>query len=252
MKPSPRTPSPRRPRVLPLLLALGLLCLPAVAYWSSGTLNYYANFNDPTPPPPGGAKTWKAVGGSVTAEGPAQVFEVVFPTPGDGEMQIRPNTTGSDADLVCDLTVPVEGVRCDVGFSLSAVDGFSDIDVRFDDVGDSGILDLHFNDDRHVVVNGGMPVALPLLPGETAIYVNITLESSLVSGQTWELTLTGPTITKQVSGTMAVPTLSLSSIHYIRRAGEVGGTWRLDDVVVTSDNGSATDFIAEGLYTRKN
>lgn len=235
--------------MLPALLGLALLSLPVSGFMWSGTLNFYANFNDPQAQS-GGNQTWKAFGGSASVDGPVNIFEVVFPMPQDGEVEIQPNPGPDDADLVCELTMPVVAQRCDIAFALTAVGDFSDLDVRFADVGDSGILDLHFNDDRHVVVDG-QPVALPLLPGEVDLYVKITLETTSVGSQLWSMTVSGPSNSVSVAGSLSVPSLALESIHFLRRAGQVGGIWHLDDVVVTSNDPNSTDFAADGAFRKK-
>jgi hypothetical protein len=233
----------------PTLLVLALLSLPASGFMSSGVLNYFANFNDPQGQG-GGTPSWKAIGGSATVEGAPGIFDVVFPTPQDGVIEIQANPGTVDADLVCELALPVEAQSCDIGFALSAIGDISDLDVRFEDVGDTGILDLQFTEDRRVLV-GGQDVALPLLPGEVDLYVNITLQTSIVGSQMWDMTLTGPTSSLNLSGTLNVPTLSLASIHFLRRAGQVGDIWHLDNVVVTSNDPDYTDLVPIGANRSK-
>jgi hypothetical protein len=237
-------PNRRRRWMLSALLTLGVLCLPVFGFVWAGSLNYFASFNE-AGSQSGGTMTWAAFGGSASVSGAQDVFEVVFPTPQDGEIEIRPNLGSTDASLVCGLTLPVDAKRCDIGFTLEAVSNFSDLDVRFSDVGDTGILDMHFNDDRHVAVDG-QAVALPLLPGEIKLYVNVTLETSALGTQMWKLTLTGPTDSETISGTLNVPSMSLATIYFRRLAGQIGGTWHLDDVVVTSNDPSYPDFAASG------
>ncbi len=244
----------RRPTLsrwlLPAALLLAVLGLPASGSVGSSTLNYYANFNDAAAQGPGN-KTWKAYGGAVSVDGPQDVFQVVFPTPQDGEMEIQPNPFGSDSELSFELDMPVIAPLCDVGFALTATSGvFSDFDVRFDDVGDIGVLDMQFTEEGTVRVDG-QEILLPLLGGEVELYVNVTLETTAVGSQMWSMTLTGPSVSATASGSLNVPTLTLNSLHFIRRAGEVGAVWTLDDVLVTSSDPNSPNFVPDGAFRPK-
>ncbi|MDG2148298.1 MAG: hypothetical protein P8N09_02115 [Planctomycetota bacterium] len=233
--------------LLPAALALAVLCLPVSGFMWSGTLNYFASFNEPGLPTGSGNQTWKAFGGSATVQGPLNIFEVAFPVPEDGEVMIQPNPGSVDADLICQLTKPVTAQTTHVTFTLEAIGNFSDLDVILSDVGDTDILGLQFKDDRHVVV-GGQVVELPLGSGEVGVQVHITLETNSLGGQKWKLIMKGSSDEVTASGTISVATLSVSSIHFLRRTGQVGGIWALDDVLVTSSNPDTNTFSVDGSY----
>jgi len=233
--------------LLPAVLALAVLCLPVSGFMWFGTINYFASFNEPALPTGSGNQAWKAFGGSATVHGPLNIFEVAYPTPEDGEVTIQPNSGSVDADLVCELTKPVAAQLTNISFTLAAVNGFSDLDVRLSDVGDTDILGLEFKGDGHVVVDGQV-VALPLLSGEMDVMVNVTLETTSLGVQAWRLALSGSSDKVTASGILNVTTLSVSSIHFLRRAGQVGGIWTLDDVLVTSSDPSITTYSVDGSY----
>jgi len=219
------------------VLAIGLVGwfgLPAVGF-TSGIVHFFANFNDPPTPGPGAAKTWVALGGQSTVQGDQDIFNFVFPTPEDGEVEIVENLGTEASQLICDFDTPVYGEIANISFSLEAVGGFSDLDVRFDDVGDTGVLDMHFNEDRHVVVEGKV-LPLPLLPGETEMLINVTLQNLMTGGQMFTLTVVGPSGSAAVMGMLNLPGMNVADLHFIRAPGVVGGRWHVDDVFVTSQD----------------
>jgi hypothetical protein len=236
-------------RLLTALVAVGLVglfVLPATGFSTSGIVHFYASFNDRTAQGPSTNKSWVAYGGSSTVVGDQDIFNIVFPSPEDGEVEVSENPGSSNSELVCDFDIPVYGEIANISFSLTAVSGFSDLDVRFDDVGDTGVLDMQFTEDRYVhIENKTLP--MPLLMGETGMIVNVTIQSVEGGGQIFTLTLSGPTSSSAVMGMLNLPSLNVADVHFLREAGVVGGRWRIDDVLVTSQEMGANEVEIEML-----
>ena len=246
-RPSPRTGR----RLLLSALVLAALAWPVTAFVGGTVLNFFADFNQPASSAPGSNPTFQVAVGSAVVFGPQNVFDIAFPgIPENGVLEIAENAGVIDAVLVCEMDKPAHGDRIDVGWSMSAFEGSSELDVRFNDVGDTGILDVHIQDDRHLVVNG-IPVDLPLFPGETDFHVDLVLEQHTMGFQTWTVTVTGPQASITRSGPLSVGTLNIGTIDIIREAGAVGGVWHLDNLLVTSQSTIYQDMIPVGGYRQK-
>jgi len=240
--------APRPGRRLAAWLSLGLLAAVALAAGATPIVNFFADFNDASVQGPGTDKSFHVFGGTAIVHGPQEVFEIAFTQPGDGELQVIENTGIDPSALDCELVVPAMAKRIDVSWAMRFEGVPTALEVRFDDVGDTGVLDVIFDDQGNVIVNG-TPWDLPLLAGEQEFAVHLALESHVLGLKLWTLTLTGPTQSATYGGTLALPTLNLSKIHLVRlplSGGATGGVWFMDDLLVSSYDPSYGGFVPTG------
>ncbi len=242
-------PTSRSGRRLVPWLALGLLAAAFLAGGSSPLVNFLADFNDASVQGPGSDKSFHVVGGTAVVHGPQDVYEVVFAQqPGDGELRMLENA-GLEASAVdCELIVPATAKRIDVSWAMRYEGAPSPFDVRFDDVGNTGVLDVIFDDAGNVIVNGA-PCALPLAAGETECAVHLTLETHVLGFKTWKLALSGPTANATYNGLLPVASLSLATLHIVREplvGPGTGSVWFLDDLLVTSHDPVYGPFVPTG------
>jgi hypothetical protein len=192
-------------------------------------LVFYASFDEPAQSPTG-SKAFPALGGSAIVLGELTVFNSVFPTPDNGVVEISPNPGPDMASLNCEFNVPAIQEKTQVSFYLTLLGDPSDLVVRFEDSGDTGVLDMEFEPGGKVVVNG-QQFPLPLLPGETDIYVKLTFETESGSPN-WVLYMAGPSGDVMRGGVIPTGKVDVGRVRFLRPVGADGGSWQLDDVLV--------------------
>lgn len=228
------TPVVRRFPRFGLVLALALLALPAAGLWFRDVIHLYADFNSAAAQGPGGGTTPVDVpGGELEFEGAPGVIDIEAGS-GGGILLVDVNPSSEAASMTATLDTPTSDDTVHVNLELTAVGGPSGLGILVADDDSGGIIDLVFDDNGGLMVGGqagGQLVSQSTLP----MHLTVVLRRPVLGPKTWKVTLTGAFGMKTWNGLFLSPgPLSVGSVVITRPAGTLGGTWKLDDLVVSS------------------
>lgn len=224
----------RRPFV-----AVALLVLVAFAPGPGRTvLHFLADF-DPHGSGWAAQEEFLAKGGKIVVSGPPDVFATDLQAPGQGVLTVGENPFGSAAILTGTLDEPVTANQLDFDMDLSAVGDLSDLVVSFVDDDGGEMIDVTFDDDDGGVLHvGGQTVPFDpegLDPGAGSFHLDLRLKQHLFGMRSWSLTLTGAFGVQTLQGFLpGVGALSLERVRILRPGNTRGGSWELDDLIVSS------------------
>lgn len=234
----------RTSRALAALLLL-LLAVPILA-GAVRTVVHFATSFDLVSGSPGGSPMFVAEGGVVELVGQVDVFVPTVDATGDGVLSVLPNATPVPAQLDAVLTDPFKGGQVDIAFSLQHTGAWSDLVLSAFDDSDGGMIDVELGDDDNgggLIEVGGVKIPFPT--SSTGIYdVRVSLRSPTVGPTTWTVTIASQSGAEpksvSASGLLGVPSgkLTLSRAAFTRPAGAVGGTFLVDDLVISTPNPS--------------
>lgn len=232
-------PSAIRSRRLLVLLAAACLALPAApAFWRS-IVHFYAGFDTALSQGPGGGQELPALGGKITLSGTPDVF-TLEPDPTGGVLAIALNPLASPAVLLAELEDPAHESEIRVDFDLVQVGGPSGLVIGMIDDDSGGMIDIEFSDDGSITV-GGVHGQLDQPAPNVTKEVSVVFRDSAVGPKTWKVSLKGPGGTKIYQGFVLSPgDLSLGEIRIVRPGLSLGGSWKLDELVVSSPVGSGS------------
>ncbi|RKY21136.1 MAG: hypothetical protein DRQ55_05325 [Planctomycetota bacterium] len=219
-------------------LALVLLGLPASSMWLRDIVHFYSAFNAYVPHSAGGSGPGSilVLGGGVEFSGVPGVFDLDL-SGTDGVLIIKENAQALPAQMMAHLDQPAVAGQINVSFDLGMLNGPSGLVVFVSDDDGGGMIDLVFDDQGRLRVGASSVIELTGAPGssEYALHADLMLRQGLLGMNTWMLSLRTPNGTVVRSGVLSsVGPLSVGGVGVTRPGLSSGGTWRMDNLLVTS------------------
>ena len=221
------------------VLALGALLVPA---WAAGPrllVFFFADFDASASS--SGADRILAQGGDISFD-PA-IFSVESSgVSGNKVLLIAPNPGPQPAELYAELDESAFTDQVDISWDTGVLVAESSLGVCIEDDGGSGMIDLDFDDDGTVTIDGQ---SVPMPSGseddegqESGAYdfsVRLTLRQGMLGVKTWSLSIMTATSLQQVSGPLLVPgDLSVGAVRFTRPAAPPLGSYTIDNLRVTA------------------
>lgn len=220
-------------------LVLAVLALPLLTAGMRIVTHFVADFSDDE----SYQGIFEAEGGVIQTNGVDDVFELGKNSQGDGVLQVLANPGTDTALLLAALDEPAQDGVVHVDFDMETLGDWTKLVVWFNDSDGGGIIDIVADrpdpGDSPIRV-GGMPVPLPQLdPGDTRLHVRLTLKQPSFGIPSWTVQLTSSNGTSEASGPLFTggEEPSIGSILFERPGLSLGGTYELDDVIVSSQSG---------------
>ena len=224
----------RAPRLLALALAL-LVAVPATAMFVRTTVHFAASFDVSSAP--GGSV--QADVGQIVLLAPPTEFIVVPTSGGGGELKIDDSGTLAQATLLGTFKTPFKGQQLDATWTMRAGQENSQLDVRFVDDSDSGMIDCGFGGDGTIVIGGQH---LMSYVAGVDYDVELTINAPMVGPVTWTALVTALDGSQAVGvGAGVLPytgPVTIKAVLLVRPAGALAGDFWLDDLKAVSSSPS--------------
>lgn len=221
---------------------MAVVCL-LVPTWSLATrviYHFVADFDATVDPGSEAPPEFEAKGGTLTVQGPPNIFDIVVDGSGAGAVIIAENPFGMAGTLTGSLDEPSYDSVIDIDVLLTPGASVSELTVALIDDNGGGMIDLEFDDEDggKIIVNGqtvhissGGEGSGPIGP----ITVGMHLTASMLNVNSYTVTVSGSFGSHEFSGFLPLSgPLSLAKVKFVRPGNVAGGTWTMDNLVVSS------------------